>query len=316
MISRNLRKTDLNLFVVFSAIYDEGSITRAAEALNVTQPAVSNNISRLRDMFNDPLFVRVKSGVSPTPLARDLIGPVRKALGMLDQTVKKLEQFDPATSERTIHISMGDLAEVIILGALVHTIRAESAGIRIHNYLTPRDSIPLKLTSGEIDFAIEPVILNDANLHSQRIVSDQFVCVLRKDHPVAKNGLQIEDYVGLDHIQVSGRRSGAGFIDMELYKLKRRRQIAVRVQHYLMTHSLLRESDMAITVPGKFAQRVYSEEEFALLPLPFEAPALELWLHWHASVDDNPANRWLREKVLSSVNGAAVYSAAGHLIPV
>ncbi len=305
MISRNLRKTDLNLFVVFSAIYDEGNITRAAEALNVTQPAVSNNISRLREMFNDPLFVRVKNGVSPTPLARDLIGPVRKALSILDKSVKQLEVFDPATSERTIHISMGDLAEVIILSALVQTIRAESAGIRIHNYLTPRDSIPLKLTSGEIDFAIEPVVLNDTNLHSQRIVSDHFVCVLRKDHPLMNHGLAIEDYVGLDHIQVSGRRSGAGFIDMVLYKLKRRRQIAVRVQHYLMTHWLLRESDMAITVPRTFAQRVYGEEEFALLPLPFAVPALELWLHWHASVDDNPSNRWLREKLLLSVDGAS-----------
>ena len=306
MISRNLRKTDLNLFVVFSAIYDEGNITRAAEALNVTQPAVSNNISRLREMFNDPLFVRVKNGVSPTPLARDLIGPVRQALGILDQTVRKLEEFDPATSERTIHISMGDLAEVIILSALVQTIRAESAGIRIHNYLTPRDSIALKLTSGEIDFAIEPVVLNDTNLHSQRIVSDHFVCVMRKNHPMLDHGLPLDDYVGLDHIQVSGRRSGAGFIDMVLNKLKRRRQVAVRVQHYLMTHRLLRESDMAITVPSTFAQRVYGEEEFALLPLPFAAPALELWLHWHASVDDNPANRWLREKLLSSVNGAIV----------
>ena len=105
---------------------------------------------------------------------------------------------------------------------------------------------------------------------------------------------------------MSGRRSGAGFIDMVLYKLKRRRRIAVRVQHYLMTHSLLHESDMAITVPSTFAQRVYGEAEFELLPLPFAAPALELWLHWHASVDDNPCNRWLREKLLSSVNGAIV----------
>lgn len=306
MISRNLRKTDLNLFVVFSAIYDEGNITRAAEALNVTQPAVSNNISRLRDLFNDPLFVRVKNGVSPTPLARDLIGPIRQALGILDRTVKERAEFDPATSERTIHISMGDLAEVMILNALVQTIRAESAGIRIHNYLTPRDSVPLKLTSGEIDFAIEPVVLNDSNLHSQRIVSDHFVCVLRKGHPLLKHDLTIEDYVGLEHIQVSGRRSGAGFIDMVLYKLKRRRQIAVRVQHYLMTHSLLLDSDMAITVPSTFAQRVYGEEEFELRPLPFAVPALELWLHWHASVDDNPSNRWLRDKLLASANGAIV----------
>ena len=203
MISRNLRKIDLNLFVVFSAIYDEGNITRAAEALNVTQPAVSNNIGRLREMFNDPLFVRVKSGVSPTPLARDLIGPVRKALYILDNTVKKLEEFDPRTSERTIHISMGDLAEVIILSPMVQAIRAESVGIRVHNFLSPRDNIPLKLTSGEIDFAIEPVILNDPNLYSQRIVSDNFVCVLRKGHPLVEQGLSIESYVGLDHIQAS-----------------------------------------------------------------------------------------------------------------
>ena len=132
------------------------------------------------------------------------------------------------------------------------------------------------------------------------------VCVLRKDHPILDHGLVIESYVGLDHIQVSGRRAGAGFIDMGLYKLKRRRQVAVRVQHYLVTPSLLRESDMAITVPSTFAQRVYGEEEFELLPLPFAAPALELWLHWHASVDENPSNQWLREKLLASVNGAIV----------
>ena len=298
MISRNLRRTDLNLFVVFSAIYDEGNITRAAEALSVTQPAVSNNIARLREIFDDPLFVRVKGGVSPTPLARDLIGPVRQALRILDKTINNLEVFNPRTSERTIRISMGDLAEVIILSPLVQAIRAESAGITLHNFLSSRSKTLAKLSSGEIDFAIEPVELNGPNLNSHRLVSDHFVCVLRKGHPLTNQDLSIEGYIGLDHIQVSSRPWGAGLIDMVLSKLKSSRRVAVRVQHYLMTPKLLRESDMAITVPGAFARRIYGEEHFQLLPLPFRAPPLELWLHWHASAEDDPANRWLRERLL------------------
>lgn len=295
MVSRILCKTDLNLFVVFDAIYEEGSITRAAEVLNVTQPAVSNNIARLREMFNDPLFVRVKRGVSPTPLARDLIGPVRQALKIFEATFKKLEAFDPKTSERTIRISMGDLAEVIILSPMVQAIRAQGSGINIHNFLLPRNKIPLKLSSGEIDFAIEPVQLNDSNLHSKRIVSDEFVCVVRKGHPVAKGELSPKDYVGLDHIQVSSRPSGAGIIDMVLSKMKRRRRIAVRVQHYLMAPQLIEDSDMAITMPRLFANQILGKENFHFLKLPFDAPPLELWLHWHASTDENPANSWIRE---------------------
>ncbi len=295
MVSRILCKTDLNLFVVFDAIYEEGSITRAAEVLNVTQPAVSNNIARLREMFNDPLFVRVKRGVSPTPLARDLIGPVKQALKIFEATFKKLEAFDPKTSDRTIRISTGDLSEVIILSPLVQAIRAQGSGINVHNFLLPRNKLPLKLASGEVDFAIDTVRLNDSNLHSERIVSDEFVCVVRKGHPLAKGKLSTEDYVSLDHIQVSSRPSGAGIIDMVLSKMKRRRRIAVRVQHYLMTPQLVKDSDMAITIPKLFAKQIIGEQDFSFLQLPFDTPPLELWLHWHTNTDENPLNNWIRE---------------------
>lgn len=301
MVSRVLCRNDLNLFVVFDAIYEEGSITRAAEVLNVTQPAVSNNIARLREMLDDPLFVRIKTGVSPTPLARDLIGPIRQALQIFEGTFRHLEQFQPLESDRTFHISMGDIAEVTILAPLIEAVRACSSNIKIHNFLLPRDKIPLKLASGEIDFAVEPFMLRDTNLECDRILSDEFVCVVHNSHPAAKSALTVNDYMRLEHIQVSSRPSGAGFIDMELARLKLRRKISVRVQHYLMAPQLMQGSDLCLTMPRSLARRITGEKEFCFLTLPFVVPPLELWLYWHTTAAHSSANRWMRE-LLSDIS--------------
>lgn len=298
MASRNLQRMDLNLFIVFEAIYDQGSITRAAEVLNVTQPAVSNNIARLRELFNDPLFIRVGKGISPTPIAHDLIGPVRQALQTFDSTFKRLDTFDPKTSDRTISVSMGDLSEVIFLTPLANKIDQLDSNIAVQNLLVPRSQLHEKLASGEIDLAIEPELLAEPSLHSQLLLQDEFVCVVRKGHSLAKKQLSLETYLALGHLNISNRPHGANPVDKALSKLNQRRRVAVRVQHSLVARDLLKDSDLSLTVPRRFVSQILGDKDFHCLDLPFVVPPLEYWLYWHTVAGENSANRWARDLMI------------------
>ena len=208
-----LSDIDLNLFVVFDAIYTEGNLTRAGDIIGITQPAVSNSLSRLRNMFDDPLFVRTADGMVPTPVAQNIIGSVRQALGLMRASVQESESFDPKSSDK--HPSIGD----------------------------------------ELD---------------------------------------IDSYLKLRHIQISSRRGGLGQVDLALGKMGKRRQIALRTQHYLAVSELVTRTDLALTVPQIFADNLVSQLPVRYLQLPFSVPNLESHLYWHESTDQDRANRWLR----------------------
>nr|WP_277749316.1 LysR family transcriptional regulator [Parahaliea mediterranea] len=287
--------------MVFATIYQEQSITRAADALHVSQPAVSASLSRLREKFNDPLFVRSRNGVSPTSLAHNLIGPVREALQALDLTFKEAERFDPATSQRTLTVSMGDLAEVLFLPPLVARLHALESPMTVHNVMAPDHEIHDRLACGELDFAVEYFHINESHLNRQLLLSDDFVCVVRDDHPVLTRDWHLDTYLGMKHLLISSRARGEGLVDTALHLQNRTRHNSVRVQHCLVAHQMLRRSEACLTVPKAFVTHCLGREGFAVLPLPFDMPRLELWLYWHANSERSAAHRWVRDMIVDSM---------------
>jgi DNA-binding transcriptional LysR family regulator len=288
-----LSKIDLNLFVVFEAVYRTRNLTRAAELLFITQPAVSNALARMRKSLGDPLFVSTSNGMVPTPLSENIIGRVRDALQLLDSSVHSGEQFDPAASERVFRLSMTDLTEALLLPALEEVLQRLAPGIRIESYFTPRSSVPAALASGAVNLAIDAPLIDDSNLEQVPLVRDRYACMLRHDHPLARKKLSIDDYLGLGHIHVSSRRQGPGLVDAELNKLGLRRTIQTRVQHYLVAPLIAMRTDLALTAPLTLLQRY----DARIFELPFELPFLESHAYWHRSVSEDPAHRWLREQV-------------------
>ena len=291
----NLSKVDLNLFIVFDAIYTEANLTRAGQIVGITQPAVSNALARLRETFNDPLFVRTAQGMVPTPMAQNIIGPVRNALQLLRVSVQESRIFNPLQANKTFRISMTDLTEAIVLPPLFQRLRRMAPNVNIESMLARRRETTKELAAGRLDFAVDAPLNTDPQVRHVKLMEDRYVCALRRGHPLAKDKITLDEYMGLTHIHISSRRSGLGHVDLALGKMGIQRKIALRSQHYLMAQTVLQNTDLTITAPARFVAHynLHSVE----LPITGIAP-IESHLFWHSSADQDPANRWMREQMI------------------
>ncbi|UTW07830.1 LysR family transcriptional regulator [Pseudomonas benzenivorans] len=291
----NLNKVDLNLFVVFDAIYTEANLTRAGQIVGITQPAVSNALARLRETFNDPLFVRTAQGMVPTPMAQNIIGPVRSALQQLRISVQESRTFNPSQAGKTYRISMTDLSEAIVLPPLFQRLRRLAPQLVIESMLARRRETTKELAAGRLDFAVDAPLNTDPQVRHVKLLEDRYVCAMRQGHPLAKDRISQDEYLALTHIHISSRRSGLGHVDLALGKIGLQRKIALRSQHYLMATNVMQSTDMVMTVPERFARR--NALHFVELPVN-DVPTLETHLYWHESTDQDPANRWMREQII------------------
>ncbi len=293
-----LSDIDLNLFVVFDAIYTEGNLTRAGDIIGITQPAVSNSLSRLRNMFDDPLFVRTADGMVPTPVAQNIIGSVRQALGLMRASVQESESFDPRSSDKRFRVSMTDLTQSILLPYIFKRLQKDAPSVAIDCYHVRRRDMNIELASGNLDLALDIPLTPDPRIKQAPLFSHPQVCLVRNDHPEIGDELDLDAYLNLNHIQISSRRGGLGHVDLALGKMGKRRQIALRTQHYLAVSELVSRADLSLTVPQIFADYLVSQLPVRYLQLPFSVPKLETHLYWHESTDQDQANRWLREVIL------------------
>ncbi|WP_166367291.1 LysR family transcriptional regulator [Pseudomonas akapageensis] len=291
----NLSKVDLNLFIVFDAIYTEANLTRAGQIVGITQPAVSNALARLRETFNDPLFVRTAQGMVPTPMAQNIIGPVRNALSLLRVSVQESRIFNPLQANKTFRISMTDLTEAVILPLLFQRLRRQAPAVIIESFLCKRRETTKELAAGRLDFAVDAPLNTDPQVRHVKLMEDNYVCAMRKGHPLYKDKISLDEYLGMTHIHISSRRNGLGHVDLALGKMGVQRKIALRSQHYLMASQVLQQTNMVMTVPERFARR--HELNFVNLPVK-DVPPVETHLYWHESTDQDPANRWMREQMI------------------
>ena len=292
-----IKDTDLNLFIAFDVIYTEKNLTKSGQVLGITQPAVSNALARLRDLFNDELFIRTSRGMIPTPVANQLIGDIRNALSLIQNTISVSEKFDPSTADMTFKISIGDTSEYRLLPLLIKELAEIAPKVKVETYLTARKDAPRELASGAIDFSIDPPLQSDQHLKHEKIYQEDYVMILRKDHPILKKQkITIEDYLDLSHIHISNRKTGMGHVDMTLYKLGLSRNIYLRAQHFLVAPYIVEQSDMAITTTKGFAV----DRNLAWRELPFDIDPLVLHLYWHENNDNESSSKWMRDLMLKT----------------
>ncbi|WP_299081293.1 LysR family transcriptional regulator [uncultured Paraglaciecola sp.] len=289
----NLHRIDLNLFAVFDAIYTAGSLTKAADVLCITQPAVSNSLARLREMLNDPLFVRTGHSMTPTPVAQNIIGPARDALSLLRKSVQESHIFDPLKAEKTFNFACRDLLEVSIIPRLLGQLQKSAPKISLTNYEIERKNIVSAMASGNLDFYADASSFSDPHLCKQKIAEDRFVVLARVNHPSLSHGLNMEEFLQLGHIHVSHRKTGAGPIDVALDKAGEKRNVVMRSQHFLTVPSTLVKTDLIACLPYHLAKHY----DLAMYELPFELPPLEYFLYWHMSADLDDAHIWMREQI-------------------
>ena len=292
-----IKDTDLNLFIAFDVIYTEKNLTKSGQVLGITQPAVSNALARLRDLFNDELFIRTSRGMIPTPVANQLIGDIRNALSLIQNTISVSEKFDPSTAEMTFKISIGDTSEYRLLPLLIKQLAEIAPKVKVETYLTARKDAPRELASGAIDFSIDHPLQSDQHLKHEKIYQEDYVMIVREDHPILKKQkITIEDYLDLSHIHISNRKTGMGHVDMTLYKLGLTRDIYLRAQHFLVAPYIVEQSDMAITTTKGFAV----DRNLAWRELPFDIDPLVLHLYWHENNDNESSSKWMRDLMLKT----------------
>ncbi|CUH65849.1 Nodulation protein D 2 [Thalassovita gelatinovora] len=284
-----LTQIDLNLFVVFDTIYAERNLTRAADRLSITQPAVSNALARLRTNFKDPLFIRTSSGMQPTAFAESIADRVAEALQSLQIAAQPAVFFNPAASDRRFQISMLDFNEATFLPLIGRALQKEAPSTTLHSFRVPRAELRPSLERGHVDLAIDIPLNDNADLISHTLRSEKFVCAVRKGHPVLHDEFTLDSYLALGHVHVSGRPRGRGAVDIALRRMRLKRNIIFQLQSYLAVNRLVQNSDLAVTVTAGWARALNLE----VLQLPIDLAPMEIKLHRHVRSNGDAAIVWL-----------------------
>jgi DNA-binding transcriptional LysR family regulator len=290
----NISRVDLNLLVVFEAIYSEGGVSRAAEKLNLTQPAISHALSRLRQLFDDPLFLRDGRGLAPSALTRDLIGPLRQSLHSLGAVLDGAGHFDPRETEAQFTLAMRDPAEAVALPRLMRSIAATAPRVDLRVLQVRRRGLEAALAAGTLDLAVDILLPVSDEVRRQRLRADRLVVVARPHHPAIRRGFTLATYLAQHHVMVTSRRKGPALEDLALSQRDLRRRIRLRCRSHIAAFHVVRETDLILTMAERNARMLNVDFKNRVLPLPIKTPTLDSYLYWHAAADNNPANRWLR----------------------
>ncbi|OEY66931.1 LysR family transcriptional regulator [Marinobacter sp. X15-166B] len=291
-----LNRLDLNLLHVFDTIYREGNLTRAADALHLTQPAVSQALARLRAQFDDPLFVRQGNQMMPTPLARRFLRSMRPGLNQIKGAVNQFHSFDPTSQRKTYRIALRDVLESTFLPALMAEIN-DYTGLEIACQRTPRRAMETHLASGKLDFSVDVLLPVSAQTAHELLRRDRLVVIARGDHPLAGESLSLDNYLSAHHVLVSSRSEGPGIEDFELSRRGLQRRIRLRCQHYFAACRVVEASDLLLTMPETYARIIQSRSNIRILTPPTELPSLDVHLYWHKAYESEPALAWFRQRL-------------------
>ena len=314
-VSPNFRTLDLNLLRVFDEVMAERSLTKAAHNLALTQPAVSNAMRRLRETLGDDLVRRSGQGLEPTPRANTLWPAVREALRQLQETLVP-NPFDPATSTATFVLGMADATASELIPGLLSVVERDAPGVSLRIVpLSTRD--PRRLLDAEsADLAIGhfPAALADLTASAQaggavsfahqRLYEGKYVCVMRKNHPLAKKPLTIERYCEARHMLVSFSGRSFGFVDEALAALQRKRRVVITVNQFFTAGRVVSHSDLLTVLPRHFVRVADAGHSLVVKDLPFEMPAVHVDALWHKRLQQSSAHQWLRSAVAASAKRA------------
>lgn len=291
-----MRHQDLNLLVIFDAIMTEGSITRAADRLALTQPAVSNALSRMRSVWKDELFVKDGRNIRPTVYAQNLWSQVREPLNNLEQAIDQ-GSFDPASATRTFRIASADALVDVIWPRLRKLIEAEAPGINVHAIPYTITNASNLLNAAEVDMLIGANVLGDSVIQTDYLYTPCYVCVMRQGHPLAKADLTLEEFASADHLLVSLSGDTTGVTDQVLVQHGLKRRIAMSVNHFSAVTPLLKQSDLIAMMPSTTIENAIFNKELAVVQPPLEVMAPQLSLCWHKRQEHDPGLKWLRKHV-------------------
>jgi DNA-binding transcriptional LysR family regulator len=308
-------RLDLNLLRVFDAIFHTRSVTIAATNLHLTQPAVSKQLNRLREVFEDQLFVRTSDGMAPTPRAEAISGPIRQALSELRGTIEQQLGFDPATSDRTFRMFMGDLGQMILLPKVLDLVSQQAPHVNIQTVQVPPSRMrSVALESGEVDLAIGYFEEFEGSIHCQVLFEEHYVGMVRAGHPTIRDTISFDCF--LKTPQLVYQPSGGGHSAQESFVNKAfcaagvERRVAVRVAHTMGITPIVSSTDLLVVVPHRLARACANLIDVTILELPIEIPSFNIAQYWHDRFHGDPGNQWLRGLFAQRYGGRQSHAVA------
>lgn len=301
-----MKSFDLNLLRVVVALYDAGSVGRAAQALGMSQPAMSAALARLRKAFGEPLFVRTARGMSPTARAHALATSAREVLSRVADDVLSEATFDPATTATTFTLALSDVGEMVFLPKLLERLQRLTPHAAVRSVSLPPARLEQALESGEADLAIGyfPDLKSNA-FFQQRLFTHRFVCLLRADHPIRGHRLSLDQFVTLGHAVVRAEGRSQEIFEKFLERRKIARRIVLLTPHFMSIPTVIGKSDLVVTLPHViglfFAQ---TGANIKIVEPPLAIPRIELRQHWHRNAQHEPRHKWLRRLVSDLFNDA------------
>lgn len=298
MRETNIRSIDLNLLVALQALLEEKHVTRAAERVGLSQPAMSRALARLRKLLNDPLLVKGASGFILTPRAIELAIPLHAVFNEITQIISP-PSTEPLKMQSEIIIATRDYEMAVILPEVINQVSLEAPGITFRVTPLVGDDLTL-LERQEADFIISGTESKIGTLYRQLLYKEDFVCLVSSKNPVAKKGLTIKTFAALKHCVVSITGFGPGFVDTILANQGLTREVSIRVPHFLATAPIIAKSNLIVTLPRRVGVVLAQEKNLVMLEPPISIPKFAIYLYWHARNNNNPIHKWLRKLIFNS----------------
>lgn len=298
-MDNSLRRIDLNLLVTLQALLEELNVTRAAERLHLAQPTVSVQLSRLRQLFDDPLLLPGPRGMRATARAEALREPLAEALSALQRAVAPTQAFDPALADLTWRIMASDFGETTVVLPALPGLRQAAPLTRVAVLGLVPGQMVQQSERGAIDLAIHITAEAPPSLHHRPLFQERYVLAGRRDHPRLKRRPTLRQFCALDHVIVSP--DGGGFhgnTDSALAHAGARRNVVLSVPHFLFLRNVLLRTDLVAMMPSRLVEQ---DPALKAVPAPIDVPGFEMVMLWHERVHRDPAHRWLRDRILASL---------------
>ncbi|ABV87362.1 LysR family transcriptional regulator [Shewanella pealeana] len=308
----NISRIDLNLLVYLDVLLREKNVTKAADQLGISQPAMSNGLKRLRILFDDPLLIRTSQGMTPTERAQELQPTISELIIGLEKAVQPRAEFNAAESEQVFRVMASDYAEATLIPPLIARLRTEAPNV-ILDIMTPSDVSFPDVEQGRVDMVINRFDSIPQSFHQKVLWSDDFSCLISKNNPVLDN-FCLDSYLKANHVWVSKTGMGVGvgmdpgdvqrlgWVDEALTRIGVQRRITVFTRHYQAACLLAEQQDLIATIPSKMAKQHVNNERVCIVPPPFIIQPIALTMAWSPLLQHNPAHKWMRQLITKTAD--------------
>ena len=295
----NLRSLDLNLLTIFDAIITEQNLSRAADKIGMSQPAMSAALGRLRVTMKDELFLRTGRGVKPTPRALELQRPVRHILDMISATLSQTLHFDPDTSQRVFTLASIDYGGIAVIPQLLQHLQQAHSTVKVNIWPQYETDLKDQMHFGNVDFAIDNIPITDNEFHIEMLRQERAFCLVRKGHPVIRDTLSLAQFLEAEHVVLYPQGDRVSQLDEYLIANGMRRRYGIKVPSFFNMPYIVQSSDLICGLPERMALHFARLFDLKALPAPVPEWVANYYLMWHRSQEEDPGHKWLREIIIA-----------------